>query len=803
MRSLRVAVLLLASCAAAPAPRPTAAPAPEAPPPVALPPLPEGCVPTLVASEARFARFDLPAVSATGAAPPAVGYAGLVARVAPSGPTVARYALGAAVVALATRGGSIDAVGRDGSVYSFSGLDALPTRIGDVGSEAYPILRGPPGGLVVRDSSVYGTLLAVEGSGARPLRGVPASSVADAAFVDADHAVVLLVGGLVGHLAHDTFTAVPTAQPVRALVLAPDGIYGELAPTRARTDFSRPPEVDRVRLAAISLDVRHPDDPAPPPRSCQAVALGPTCEASVCSHALTVTCGGVELAVDPLPGPEAAWIRAIGLGTDDRFLFESGGYFSARVADGRVRFEPLELPRGWSRELARGYGPWVHLPSTRDHHAPGETDVLFRLDTGDTIDLGAFRGRERSTLLADGTLAVLRLADDRPRLAIGPLGEAGVSIDLPDDALDVDFLDARRGVAVGADGGTLRFTCDGGETWRPVPFEGGERAMAQLQEDRGDQATPGLVRCEDDACAIALAPPVTLDFDASRAASAPRPLAPIRPTPPRGPDAPVRRLTCRAVGPRPAWTRPPAPTVTTSDAGCAVSWERRLGRRVERGRAGPFDCARLPAEAAREAFAITRLGVLLGDPHATGATWIVDGGEAYVVDLPGRLRALSLSDGRVLVYSASHTTYGPRSVALLDATGVAAERAVDFGYRDPHVGVLEADGPPRLLVILDPATRAPRAWSIRMDTGLPEALTIGWDLCPRDPRRSVESSGPTALVAMPPIYFDGPDERPYAYAAALRLGPTGTCLERVRSWRGDLESDGARLEGEGFVCESP
>ncbi|MEZ4337067.1 MAG: hypothetical protein R3B82_10600 [Sandaracinaceae bacterium] len=600
-----------------------------------------------------------------------------------------------------------------------------------------------------------------------------------------------LFGGVVVRLEGERVTPIATDAPVRRLIVSTDGVYGELAPLVPRTDFSRPPETRLAHLAPATLDVPIALPPRPPSR-CAEHRLGPTCTMTTCDRAIELSCGGTPVLLDPLPVAFDGWIHPTPFGDDQRFVLDLGSYHLATREDARVHFTPLELPRGWSRELRSARGRWLHLPSTRDHHAPGETDVLFDLETGETVDLGAFRGRERTQLLDDGTLFVLRLDDGAPRASAGPAPGPLAPITAPDDVLDLSFLDARRGVAVGRDGSTLRVTCDAGATWRPLPF--GPNAPTQIPED-GELPTPGLVHCEDEACAVHLDPPVVVDFDRARAAGRQRPMAPVRPLPAPAARAPVRRYACRPTGPHPVLPAPNPPQVTRDGAGCVAAWSGRDASGAYRARSARFDCSLVP-EHAPTPFARTRVGVLLGEPRVPGATWIVAGGGAHRLEDLGRLRAITLPDGRLLSYAQPQRE--PSRATLLGPHGVEARVVIDFDLANGSLGAFVDARGPAVLAMRTGWDGAPaRSFRVPLDGGLPTAVALGWTPCATE-----ATGGARALLPLPPLYFDGPDDRPFAHLAELRLDAPA-CLERVASWQGDLRPHGDRLEGLGFVCDPP
>lgn len=228
-----------------------------------------------------------------------------------------------------------------------------------------------------------------------------------------------------------------------------------------------------------------------------------------------------------------------------------------------------------------------------------------------------------------------------------------------------------------------------------------------------------------------------------------------------------------------------------SPGGCAAEWRGRDARGAYEARSRTLACASIP-ETAREALAATRAGVLFGDPHRAGAVWVVAGGGVHRIDHPGRVRALALPDGRVLEHA--ETGELPVHAALLGASGVIAEGAIDFGWDSPYVGAF-LDEAPALLAIAGLHRAGARAFRVPLDGGLPSAVEVSFTPCPREGRADL----PAALLPMAPIWFDGPDDRPYAYSAELRVGP-GACAARIRSWQGDLQSDGAGFAGAGFVC---
>ncbi|MEZ4337991.1 MAG: hypothetical protein R3B82_15330 [Sandaracinaceae bacterium] len=433
------------------------------------------------------------------------------------------FVFGSHVLGLAIEGDALRVLTADGGLFEVRAPDAPPTLLRDFGRRLSPITRAMPGVVQVRDGSWYGTIVQLEGTTLRPVPGLPPAVVVDVAFYDETRAIVQLVGGAAARLEDGRVTPIATDTPLARLTVATDGVHGELAPEPGEPWSSS----RTVILAEASLDLDEPPPALAP--TCQRHALGPTCALTVCGPELRATCGGRSVPVDPLPAGHGGWMYPTSFGDDRRFLLALDRLYLAALEGGRFRFRTLALERRGSREALSAHGRWIHFASIHHYHAARETDLLLDVETGQAVELGPFTGRERSRLLADGTLFVVRFEDGQPRPALGLAPGPLEDVAPPPGALDLAFLDARRGVAIGADGASLRFTCDGGSRWRELPLEGGANARTVVSEGRGDRTPPGLVRCQDDACSVALDPPIVVDFDPTRAAARRRPLAPLRP----------------------------------------------------------------------------------------------------------------------------------------------------------------------------------------------------------------------------------------------------------------------------------
>lgn len=794
MRALSTIALLsaLASCAghspSVATPARTEAPALEPPEtPLALP----GCAPTLVA-EGPFFRWRFPLVRATGSS--FVADRQVVGR-GDADPVSARHAFGAPVVALAAQRGGVRVVTSDGGVFALDSLEAAPRRIGQLETSAYSIARAPAGVLVVRDDARYGTLLTVDREGhATPLPGLPPSTVHDAVFFDRRRAVVLLAGGVAGVWRQGTFAVVPTERPVRTLLVEANGVLGELAPGQRRTDFSRPPVVERVSLARGSLGPRpRADDPSE--ASCVSSRFGPECDLEVCEgRRVALVCSSVRAPVANIPGD--GFVHPIPLGDGRRFVLEAmGSVFLATRGEEGFSFAELAAPRHWSREVAAAHGEWLHLRSTRDHHAPHETDVLWNLGTSEAVDLGAFRGRERSRLLSGGTVMVVRLAHGEPRVEMGTAPGPFAAVATPEGALDADFLDPQRGVAIADDGSSISFTCDGGSHWTRVPFDGGERLRVELPPESGDHASPPLVRCADERCVLALDVPLALDFDPAHAAAAPRPIAPLRVRARPSPSEPVVRLRCEHPARR-RWYRPRThPSLVRDGEECSFRWTGSDEGGPYRASSGRLPCADIPAEGQRNVRGSVREGLLVEDrrPHGRPLWIATDGGMTRLEHL-GSVRSMAIPGGRAFEYA--QMQYGPIRAAVLGRPGVVGELSVDFFPHDVTVGWTSIGDTLSVVALAGSSGEAQRGFRFDMRAGAtPTALPrISFQLCDDD--RPV---GPLARVPSPPIYFEG-DDSPYAYAAELDLGEPATCVRRVFTGQGALSAQRGRLVARGFVC---
>ncbi|MGE0788344.1 MAG: hypothetical protein AB7S26_21905 [Sandaracinaceae bacterium] len=716
--------------------------------------------------------------------------------------------LGARVSALTSGPDGDRAVTQDGAVLTIY-QDGTLSRTGDVGRHVFPITRAPAGRLVVRDGDPYGTLLTVDPDGAaHRIDGAPDGVVRDAVFVSEARAVLLLAGG----------AAVAMERRGGELVVS-DRVEGvrELAVGRAGVEIASVLETPRGRSTPygelrrelfVSARLRAPPVVPDLTPTCRSVALDEACSVVRCGTApFTLRCGDGERALEGVPVPDVRFGDAFSLGEPNRFLLDLGAvYVMTREGDSAAfRAEEVRLPRAWSRDVRSAVGGWIHLASTHDHHAPGETDVLYRLAEQRTVELAAYEGRERAALLSDGTLTELRVVDGRPRLALGDVPGPLSQVTLPEGSVDAAFVDRARGVAVGADGSQVYATCDGGATWERVAYEHGERAP--LRADclgTGRHAGP-CVTCEGTRCAIALEAPVAVELDLERAASAPAARAPLRPQPTAPPVVPVMRLECAVTDARAERaSRLPPPTHGGNDP-CHVE----ASGRDEGGRftIGPLRVPCTPGDAMADdpnaRVTTTLRGVarsgLLVDVQAgprSHALWITERDHVRLTDYD--VRAVALPGGHL--FARASLAHGVERVFELGPHGVIGARVIDSGFLDPYIGVFldAAPGAARDVLTIVPSGDSLLAFRVPSDVGaLPSALAP----VTTEPCAPGRAQGALARLMSPPVYIDGEGDRPYAYAADVDVGSPGMCVERIWTSSGLLARRGDGVfAGPGLRC---